>query len=179
MFYILLLLLCLTPILFPFLRRGVLRFLMMQKIKKFCAIRKFRLEKGRDKKNNEADFYVDTGIHLYAVRVYSALYANSSVVFSEEHTVTVRRKTSQVYYRDSNKKTVTHEGGHRAFEPLRVSRAKCKDRNVFPILLMHPTCRSIYCQRKSGVEICKNGDVICGMKLFNEQAFLKILQASV
>ncbi|MBQ7384432.1 MAG: hypothetical protein IJV72_06540 [Clostridia bacterium] len=107
---IIVVLLLVAVIFLPYIKRAVERVIFLNRVKKLCAIGKYKLKIQRPISalfknfSDKYDFTVDTGKTLYAVKMWDELYKNSSAVFHSDRSVTNRRKIPETFG-DGKKRT--------------------------------------------------------------------------
>ncbi len=177
---ILLVLLIAAVVFLPYIKRALGRAALIRKLKKLCALSKYRL-KVRNLFSalfrNFSDGYdltVDTGKTLYAVKLWDEVYKNSSVVFGSDMRVRLRRKIPDTFG-SGNKRS--HRISERELGTFpRIPTPAEDGRGTVRILVMHPKGASVMYSDGSEIRKVHSKDRLYGMFVLSRGEFLGVFR---
>ena len=172
--------------LYPYLRTGVKRVLMVRKLKKSCrenghtlvTTHRFWMFAHRLGKN--CDFYIETPDTVYAVKLFGMRKRSQYLIFPDENSFYVRNfifvfspygagrfyNGSSIDHRDSKPRKIPDYNFRACFRDEWYLKSVCN------ILLLNPTCKEVHIGRVSKESILDNGGVIAGMTLYTLSGLL-------
>ena len=180
MIIILVLLFLLAVVFFPYIKRATERVIFFKRLKKQCALRKYKLNIQKPMSalfknfSDKYDFVLDTGMVLYAVKMWDELYRHTSVVFHSDRSVTLRRKIPEPFGNENKRAHKTTERTLGKFAKL--VPPSVESRKTISVFVVHPTdAKLLY---SNGGEICEihSRDRLYGMICASRREFLSVLK---
>ena len=172
--------------LYPFLRTGVKRILMVGKLKKFCRtngytltpVGKFWMFARRLGKN--CDFYIETPDTVYAVKLFGLRKRSQYLIFTREGSFYIRNFIHVFspygggarFYRDSKPRKLPDYNFRVNF------RDEWYLKSIRTVLLLNPTCAEVHINRVDKESSVGNGEAIAGMTLYTLSGLLNELEVS-
>ena len=163
-----------TVLLLPYINRAIRRGRLIRKLKKICALKKYKLELSNPfcvyfrNFSEKYDLTVDTGKVFYAVKFFDEYYQNSSFVFSGSRKVSRLIRNSGVFTQNDKHTSERYVGsfcklvgGHRS------------GRREFELLLVDTEATAIFFSEGERAEKLKEGDGLYGMTLISPKRFLE------
>ena len=172
--------------LYPYLRTGVKRVLMVGKLKKFCRENGYtlvpvgRLWMFAHRLGKNCDFYIETPNTVYAVKLFGLRKRNQYLVFTREGSFYVRNfihvftpyAATARFYRDSKPRKLPDYNFRVGF------RDEWYLKSIRTVLLLNPTCVEIHINRVSKESTVGNGEAIAGMTLYTLSGLLNEMEVS-
>ena len=180
MFILILFLAILILLFFPYLKRAISRARFIGVLKRECTLKRYKVKKHGFFSlyfcnfSNSFDMEIDTGKHLYAVKLWDEAQKNTNIIFAPGGRVYKRRKVVDVFG-DEGKKS--HSVLESRAGNLSIAKAKSEENKYTRKYLLLDGVTNIYkYDGKDTVKIQK-GEEIYGMTVLSRTDILKNISA--
>ena len=162
-------------LLVPYITRAIHRGRTVRRLKKICALKKYRLKVSNPFSSyfrnfsDKYDLTVNTGKTVYAVKFFDEYYQNSTFVFCEDRRV-IRAESSSEIFDQTKRRRADREIG--VFPELSCD---CAGKREVRLFLLDADSIEVLLEENGKAKRLKEGDMLYGMRLTSHAAFLKVI----
>ena len=162
-------------LLVPYITRAIYRGRTVRRLKKICALKKYRLKVSNPFSSyfrnfsDKYDLTVNTGKTVYAVKFFDEYYQNSTFVFREDRRVIRAESSSEIFDQTKRRRSEREIG---VFPKLSCD---CAGKREVRLLLLDADSIEVLLEENGKAKRLKEGDELYGMRLASHSSFLKVI----
>lgn len=161
----------------PYIKRAWERFCFFKKIKKICALRKYKVNIPKPfcayfKNISSAyDITVDTGKSFYALKMWNEFYRHCAIYINRRGAVMKKRKIADPLSQTGKRTHSVVERRVGSVGGLDLG-SDTKNRRVIKLLIVYPKDLDVFFCDKDGSKKANFGDTVCDMNFSTYKDFL-------